>query len=271
MWAASCMKDQKAYLCVTMHYRYFIQLSFDGTRYNGWQVQDNASTVQGTLDDALTTILREPIGTTGAGRTDTGVHARLFYAHFDCTQTPDSLAMSSLVYKLNRILPLDMAVHSIFSVDNEVHARFSAISRTYNYIICTKKDPFYIDRAWLMERPMNLAAMQNAADILMKHDDFSAFSKSNTQTKTNLCKVTTARWHAENHLLLFEITADRFLRNMVRAIVGTLVEIGLGKITPTDFNDIIQSKNRSQAGYSAPACGLYLVDIQYPDAVIREP
>ncbi len=264
MWAASCMKDQKAYLCVTMHYRYFIQLSFDGTRYNGWQVQDNAPTVQGTLDDALTTLLREPIGTTGAGRTDTGVHARKFFAHFDSALNPESLNPHQLVYKLNRILPPDIGVQHVFPVNEQMHARFSAISRTYHYMICTEKDPFFYGKTWLMEQTLHLDQMQEAANLLPGKKDFAAFSKSHTQTKTTICQVSTAKWHLDEHLLLFEITADRFLRNMVRAITGTLIEVGLGKRSVEEFRQIILSKDRQQAGYSAPACGLYLVDVVYP-------
>ena len=243
--------------------RYFIKLSFDGTRYSGWQIQENAASVQETLDKALSNLLREPIRTVGAGRTDTGVHARKFYAHFDTTAILDDKHIPQTVYKLNRILPPDIAIQGIFPVNPDAHARFDAISRTYQYYMCTQKDPFYHGKAWLMEPKLDIPTMQQAADMLPEFDDFSSFAKSNTQTKTNLCKVFHARWTTQTHLLVFEIKADRFLRNMVRAITGTLVEIGLGKIDLHDFAGIIQARDRRKAGYSAPGYGLYLVDIEY--------
>lgn len=247
-----------------MEHRYFIQLSFDGTHYFGWQVQDHDPTVQETIDKALSTLLREEIHVVGAGRTDTGVHAKTFYAHFDTTIFLNNEQIAQTIYKLNRILPADIAIHNINAVSHNAHARFDAISRTYQYHIITKKDPFYQGKAWLVERKLAISAMQEAADLLMEYNDFSSFAKSNTQTKTNLCKVSKAQWTSQNHLLVFEITADRFLRNMVRAITGTLVEVGLGKRKAEDFRQVIESKDRQKAGYSVPACGLYLVDIQYP-------
>jgi tRNA pseudouridine38-40 synthase len=166
---------------------------------------------------------------------------------------------------LNRILPSDIAINKIEGVKPNIHARFSAISRTYHYYICTHKDPFQTGLSWLMERRLNLEAMQQAADLLLAYEDFKSFSKTNTQVKTFLCKISKARWEQHGHILQFEITADRFLRNMVRAIVGTLVEVGLGKISPDDFASIIESKDRSQAGYSAPGSGLFLTEVVYPD------
>lgn len=247
-----------------MLYRYFIWLSYDGTVYCGWQIQPGSPTVQQTLNNALSILLREELQTTGAGRTDAGVHATTFVAHFDTEKAPEELDLQQLVYKLNRILPSDIAIHRIEPVLPDVHARFSALSRTYHYSICTHKDPFQFGRAWMFDRKLNLEAMQQAADLLLGYEDFKSFSKTNTQVKTFLCKIRRTGWVEEDGMLQFEITADRFLRNMVRAIVGTLIEVGLGKITPNDFADIIESKDRSQAGYSAPACGLFLKDIQYP-------
>lgn len=244
--------------------RYFVWLSYDGSVYCGWQIQPGSPSVQQTLNNGLSVLLREDVQTTGCGRTDTGVHASNFAAHFDTALTAEDLNLPKLVYKLNRILPSDIAIDKIEAVQPDIHARFSAISRTYQYFICRHKDPFQYGRSWLMERRLNLEAMQQAADLLKAYEDFESFSKTNTQVKTFLCKISEAKWEQEGHMLRFEITADRYLRNMVRAIVGTLVEVGLGKISPDDFASIIESKDRSQAGYSAPACGLFLTRVVYP-------
>ncbi|MFO7998692.1 MAG: tRNA pseudouridine(38-40) synthase TruA [Bacteroidales bacterium] len=250
-----------------MLYRYFISLNFDGTAYRGWQVQPGAPTIQGEIERAMGLLLGEPTRLTGAGRTDTGVHARAFFAHFDTNYPPEELPAMNLVYKLNRILPPDIAIQAIYPVHENAHARFDAMRRTYIYQICTRKDPFYHGMAWLMEREINLDAMQQAADLLPAFNDFSSFSKSNTQVRTNLCTITQARWERQEHMIRFTITADRFLRNMVRAIVGTLVEIGLEKIRPGDLPGIIEARDRKQAGYSAPGCGLFLSRIEYPASI----
>ena len=247
-----------------MNHRYFLKLAFDGTRYNGWQVQKNAHSVQAEINTALSTILREPIQATGAGRTDTGVHARKFFAHFDSTTVMDQPACAQLVYKLNHLLPADIAINGLYPVHQDAHARFDAISRTYQYLICTQKDPFLNGKAWYMEKPLDMASMQLAANRLLTHRDFSSFAKANSQTKTSICEVKQAMWQAEGHVLKFVISADRFLRNMVRAITGTLVDVGQGKLGPEDFDQIIAAKDRRKAGYSAPGHGLYLIDIQYP-------
>ncbi len=248
-------------------HRYFIWMSYNGAGYCGWQIQPGSPSVQQTLNNALSILLREAVETTGAGRTDTGVHASKFAAHFDSALPAHDLNLSQLTYKLNRILPSDIAIERIEEVKPNAHARFSALSRTYHYFICTHKNPFQIGRSWLVERRLNLEAMQQAADLLKAYNDFESFSKTNTQVKTFICNIIDARWEQKGTLLRFEITADRFLRNMVRAIVGTLVEVGLGKISPEDFASITESKDRSQAGYSAPGCGLFLVDIKYPEAI----
>jgi tRNA pseudouridine38-40 synthase len=253
-----------------MLHRYFIWLSYKGTAYCGWQIQPGSPSVQQTLNNALTVLLREDVETTGAGRTDTGVHASTFVAHFDTAQTAEELNLKQLTYKLNRILPADIGIQRIEEVKPDIHARFSALSRTYHYFICTQKDPFQTGRSWLMERRLNLEAMQQAAHLLQAYEDFESFSKTNTQVKTFLCKVSKAQWEQEGHMLRFEITADRFLRNMVRAIVGTLVDVGLGKISADDFASIIESKDRNQAGYSAPGCGLFLINILYPPDYLLE-
>ncbi|MBS4013401.1 MAG: tRNA pseudouridine(38-40) synthase TruA [Bacteroidetes bacterium] len=255
---------------VILNHRYFIKLSYDGTNYHGWQKQPGDVTVQETLEEALNTILREDVNLTGAGRTDTGVHAREYFAHFDTKLSPEKIAKKNLVFKLNSILPKDIAIHEIFSVKNDAHARFDAISRTYHYQISTKKDPFLQGRAWINNRPLDIEKMQAATKLLFKHTDFTSFSKSNTQTKTNNCKIISAEWIKDEHLLIFKITADRFLRNMVRAIVGTLVDVGLGKISISDFDHIIKAKSRTKAGYSVPACGLFLEKIEYPADYINK-
>ena len=245
--------------------RYFLALSFEGTAYHGWQVQPNAVTVQSVLESALQMLLRQPVSLTGAGRTDTGVHARSYTAHFDYIANP--LDPQQLIYKLNSILPADIAVHSLNEVSSEAHARYSALWREYEYIICTQKDPFLINKSWRMERELNLDAMQQAASLLLEFQDFECFSKSNTQVNNYLCQIMEAHWRKEGHQLIFSIRANRFLRNMVRAIVGTLTDVGLGKITLNDLVKIIESKNRSKAGYSVPGCGLYFMGAAYPPEI----
>jgi tRNA pseudouridine38-40 synthase len=247
--------------------RYFIHLAYDGTAYHGWQIQPNGITVQQVLNDALSTILRQPLMAHGAGRTDTGVHARQFYAHFDPEQSFSSEECKQLVFSLNGILPEDIAVYEVFPVKPDSHARFSAISRTYEYIISQHKDPFLVNRAWFNTRQLDIDLMNLGAAILPEYDDFACFSKSNTQVNTYRCRITQAAWKKDGNLLKFTITADRFLRNMVRAIVGTLTELGLKKITLDDLIKIIESGDRKMAGFSVPAQGLYLTKIQYPDSI----
>lgn len=245
--------------------RYFIELVYDGTDFHGWQVQPNATTVQELLDDALTIVLREPIETTGCGRTDTGVHARDFYAHFDSQSLANGhQSLVKVVESVNAILPYTIAVKRIIPVHADAHARFDATSRSYEYHVHFNKDPFKINHSWQLRDKPDIALMNAAARIIMEHTDFSCFSKSNTQTYTNNCKITRAEWVYSEHCLVFHITADRFLRNMVRAIVGTLMLVGRKEIQPEDVRAIIESKNRSNAGTSVPACGLYLTEIKYP-------
>lgn len=248
--------------------RYFIELSYRGTRYHGWQIQQNAVTIQGELNRALSTLLRIPTGTIGAGRTDTGVHARYYVAHFDSTHT-DLDCTPGFLHSLNRILPFDIAVHRIFRVKNTANARFDATLRGYEYHMVLGKDPFMQDYAWLYHGKLDIISMQQATNKLFEYSDFTSFSRSGSDNKTNLCRIYRATWrsHCPN-LLIFAIEADRFLRNMVRAIVGTLVDVGRGKLTPDDFARIIEQKNRSKAGTSAPAQGLYLTRIVYPPSVL---
>lgn len=243
--------------------RYFIELAYNGTGYHGWQVQPNAVTVQELLDKALATILRQPVETLGCGRTDTGVHASEFFAHFDCQSTghgPWSIDLRSL----NALLPFDIAVKRIIPVKADAHARFDAILRSYQYRIHFHKDPFKQGFSWLLRDRPDIILMNKAAEIMMTYTDFGCFSKSNTQVKTNNCKINKAVWVAENDGIIFHISANRFLRNMVRAIVGTLLMVGRGEIQPEQIRDIIESKNRGNAGTSVPACGLYLTEVKYP-------
>jgi tRNA pseudouridine38-40 synthase len=250
---------------VSKKQRYFIELAYDGTDFHGWQVQPNATTVQELLNDALTIVLREPIETTGCGRTDTGVHARDFYAHFDSQSLViGHPSLAKALDSLNAILPPTIAVKRIICVYPEAHARFDATSRSYEYHVHFNKDPFKINHSWQLRDKPDIALMNAASRIIMGYTDFSCFSKSNTQTYTNNCKITRAEWVYSEHCLVFHITADRFLRNMVRAIVGTLMQVGRKEIEPEDVRGIIESKNRSNAGTSVPACGLYLTEIKYP-------
>ncbi|TNF42798.1 MAG: tRNA pseudouridine(38-40) synthase TruA [Bacteroidetes bacterium] len=241
--------------------RYAIQLSYKGTRYFGWQRQSNEISVQEVLEKALSTILREEISVVGAGRTDTGVHASYYIAHFDSeNEITDPF---QLAFKLNRFLPDDIAIQKIRKVNNDFHARFSAISRTYKYYISTGKNPFTTDTSFQYTVPLNVDLMNEAAGILLEYTDFTSFAKLHTDVKTNNCKIYQAEWEKPGDQLIFTIKADRFLRNMVRAIVGTLIEVGKGKISAEDFVQIIERKDRGEAGTSVPPQGLFLVDIEY--------
>jgi tRNA pseudouridine38-40 synthase len=251
-------------------YRYFIQLAYKGTAYHGWQIQENTpETVQQVLNEKLSVVLNEKIELTGCGRTDAGVHAKDFYAHFDCSKDDLAVNENKWLYKFNSVLPDDIVVYRLFSVSNEANSRFDATSRTYEYVITKIKNPFLIDAAYCNHAVFDVEKMNKAAALLFQYSDFSCFSKSNTQTFTNNCKISRAEWTQEKELLVFTITADRFLRNMVRAIVGTLLEVGTNKIRIEDFKQIIESKNRSNAGVSVPACGLFLTKVEYPGTIIR--
>ncbi len=242
--------------------RYFIQFSYDGRNYHGWQVQPNAHSVQAEINHALSTILRQEIITTGAGRTDAGVSAKMMWAHFDYTCEIDGVQLS---YKLNRFLPEDIAIQRIVLVADDAHARFDATARTYHYFIYQDKNPFYRDFATRFNGPIDFDLMNKAASLLLNVIDFTSFSKVHTDTKTNNCRVQIAEWkQVDEDLWRFEITADRFLRNMVRAIVGTLIEVGRGRMTLSQFEEVIARKDRCAAADSVPGNALFLVDIQYP-------
>lgn len=251
--------------------RYFIQLSYDGTGYHGWQVQPNGVSVQEVLQKALSTLLRQPTEVTGAGRTDAGVHASMMVAHFDwpaahegegCEEMP--LDCTQLTYKLNRLLPPDVAVQTVRPVGPEMHARFSATRRTYHYYIHTRKAPFLRGYSWQVNVPLDFALMNEAAQVLLEYSDFTSFSKTGTDVKTNICQLTEARWEQlKPGEWRFTVSANRFLRNMVRAIVGTLVEVGRHRMTISQMRHAIEAKDRQRAGESVPGHALYLTNIEY--------
>lgn len=247
-------------------FRYFIYLSFDGTNYHGWQIQPNGASVQETLMKALSTFLRREIEVVGAGRTDAGVHARLMVAHFDFDTELDGEVVTD---KLNRLLPPDIAVYGVRRVKPEAHARFDATSRTYKYYIHTRKDPFRRGYSWRIFQPLDFERMNEAAQTLFDYTDFTSFSKLHTDVKTNNCRIYKAGWEREGDVWVFTIQADRFLRNMVRAIVGTLLEVGRGKLTVDGFRQVIEAKDRGRAGTSAPGHALYLVDVTYPEELFQ--
>lgn len=242
--------------------RYFIRLQYKGTAYHGWQIQPNAPSVQQTLQEAFQRLIKEPVELVGCGRTDTGVHARDFYAHLDLTEPISDCA--ALLRKLESMRLQGILVKEIFPVADTLHARFTATSRTYEYWIMPRRDPFLEGLAYHVFGQLNLEAMNEAASLLLGKQDFEAFSKTHTQVMTNNCEVKQASWEMKDEKLVFTITADRFLRNMVRAIVGTLLEVGHGKIEPAEISRILASGSRSEAGSSVPACGLYLTRIEYP-------
>jgi tRNA pseudouridine38-40 synthase len=240
--------------------RYFIELSYNGKNYHGWQIQPDVISVQEKLNKAVSIIFQEKIEVVGAGRTDTGVHASQMFAHFDIEKT----LKGDIPHKLNSLLPMDIVVYKVFAVDDEKHARFGALSRSYEYKIWMGRNPFLLDFSWqIHSQDLNLDLMNDAAKLLLEYTDFQTFSKVKTDVYTYNCDVTEAVWKQNGKELVFYITANRFLRNMVRAIVGTLVDVGLEKISKEDFRKIIESKNRSNAGLSVPAKGLFLTNIKY--------
>ena len=243
--------------------RFFIELSYNGKAYHGWQNQPDAISVQEVLEKALSLLIKERISVVGAGRTDAGVHASQMFAHFDT----DVDIPENFIFKLNSFLPKDIAIISIFRVTNEAHARFDALSRTYHYRLSNQKNVFSYDYAYAFQKRLDVKLMNEACDILLQYSDFQSFSKVNTDVKTYTCKLMKAHWTVEKSELVFEIQADRFLRNMVRAIVGTLINIGLGKVELDHLHTIIKSKSRSEAGFSVPAHGLYLSKIDYPEHI----
>ena len=247
--------------------RYFINLSYNGTNYHGWQAQKNAISIQKVLTDALCMMLREEVSLTGCGRTDAGVHAREYYAHMDLVKELGRTQAGKLVFKLNSFLGKDISLREIFSVRPDAHARFSATLRTYKYYITLVKDPFLVDRSYYHFGPIDIDLMNRGAELIMKYSDFTSFSKVDSDTKTKICRISEAQWERSGDLLVFTISADRFLRNLVRAIVGTLLDLGTGKMLLRDLKLVIEAKNRSDAGDSVAACGLFLEQVVYPEDI----
>jgi tRNA pseudouridine38-40 synthase len=257
------------YICIrtkiAFQLRYFLEIAYKGTGYHGWQLQPNAVTVQECVNKAISIILRTSINIVGAGRTDTGVHAAQIFAHFEIDEC---LNIEKTMYKVNSILPNDIVVLNIFNVNNEAHARFTATSRSYEYRIYLGRNPFKFETTWqLINKELNITKMNEAAEILLTYTNFKCFSRSNTDVKTYNCDITEAIWKQDGKSLVFHITADRFLRNMVRAIVGTLLEVGEGKTSIKEFKQIIESENRCNAGPSAPPQGLFLTKVTYPKTI----
>ena len=246
--------------------RYFIEIAYNGSNYFGWQRQPEQISVQQVLEETLSTLLREEIKITGAGRTDTGVHAKQLFAHFDCGEIENT---ERFIYRMNSFLPTDIAVKNIFKVNAEAHARFDAVQREYEYIISLEKDPFSQNLAFQINNKPNVEIMNRASETLLHHNDFQCFSRSKTDVKTYNCTIVKAHWEAKNNSLIFTIAADRFLRNMVRAIVGTLLDVGYDKTSLEDFTQILKSKSRQEAGASAPAHGLYLTKVVYPEQIFE--
>ncbi len=244
--------------------RYFLDISYKGTRFHGWQIQENALTVQEVLETALSTYFRVPVSVMGSGRTDTGVHASMQVCHFDINQ---EIEKEKFIRSINGILPKDISINSIRKVHADAHARFSAKSRSYVYRMVLQKNPFLEDFVWRHYFNPDIDLMNKAAKLLLTHNDFECFSKVHTAVKHFRCEIKSAHWEQKDGELQFHITANRFLRGMVRAIVGTLVDIGLGKMKPEELNDIIESRNRKKAGKSAPACGLFLSHIAYSEDI----
>lgn len=242
--------------------RCFVKLAYNGANFHGWQSQPNADSVQERIENALTTVLRQDVKITGAGRTDAGVNAAVMYAHFDVSEAIADTGL--LVARLNSILGKDIAIYKVFPVHEDAHARFDAMARTYKYFVHTEKSPFLYPFSWKATCPLDFDLMNEAAEKLYDFTDFTSFSKLHTDVKTNNCKITYAHWEREGGQWVFTITADRFLRNMVRAIVGTLVDVGRGKISVKEFCEIIEKKNRCSAGTSMPGNALFLWNVEYP-------
>lgn len=242
--------------------RYFLKLGYRGAPFHGWQIQPNATSVQEEVEVALSTVLRVPTSIVGAGRTDTGVNARIMYAHFDFDgELPDK---GKMLVSLNRLVGRDIAIYDIIPVPDDAHARFDAIERTYRYFVSFKKTPFFYPLSWHCPHRLDIDKMNEAAKLLLETDDFTSFAKLHSDAKTNICNVSKAEWKMEDeNMAVFTITADRFLRNMVRAVVGTLVEVGRGRMSLDEFRKVIKRKDRGAAGQSMPGEALFLWDVKY--------
>lgn len=245
--------------------RFFIHLAYHGGNFCGWQTQPGLPTVQQTLEGALSTLLRQPIAVVGCGRTDTGVHASDFYAHFDLNEPNASMALNDLVFKLNNFLPPDIAIFDIFPVADNAHARFDATARTYQYHVSDRRLPFRQGQYCRIFFRPDLDKMNEAARVLMEYDDFTSFAKLHTQVKTNICHLSEAHWDVVGEEWVFTIRSNRFLRNMVRSVTGTLLDVGRGKLSIEGLREVVEKKNRCAAGVSMPACGLFLTKVEYPN------
>ncbi len=249
--------------------RFFVQLTYDGTNYHGWQIQPNALSVQEVIEENLSKLIGVKTAVVGCGRTDTGVHASDYYLHFDCEVL--KYTEDEMCFKLNNMLPQDISIKKVFEVTPNAHARFDATKREYRYFIHQAKNPFVNPYSWFISREININSMQEAGSLLLKHKDFTSFSKLHTDNKTNICTIFTFEiTQKPNAVIEIKISANRFLRNMVRSIVGTLVDVGLGKTTKDEFENIILSKNRTKAGVSAPAKALFLHQINYPSSIHQD-
>lgn len=244
-----------------MH-RYFVHLAYKGTSFHGWQIQPNAPSVQEELNKVFSVLLKNPIETTGCGRTDTGVHASSFVAHFDCINEVED--PGKLVFQANALLPLSIRVYQILKMPDEAHSRFDAIRRSYSYYISRYPNPFNTDFTWFNNRPVDLALMNEAASRCKQHQDFTCFSKSGGQQQTNNCTIYQCEWKTNEKILQFDVSANRFLRNMVRAMVGTMIDVGTGKMSLDTFTEILNKGSRSDAGQSVPPQGLFLEEVVYP-------
>ncbi|MEQ8924990.1 MAG: tRNA pseudouridine(38-40) synthase TruA [Fulvivirga sp.] len=246
--------------------RYFFEIAYNGTTFHGWQRQKNAKSVQQEVEEALSKVLQSEVSITGSGRTDTGVHCLQQFFHLES----DEALTEKLSFTLNKMLGPDIAINNMFQVIEEGHARFSALSRKYEYRITTKKDPFQKDFKYFLNRPLNIQTMNDAAALLIGKQDFESFSKVKTEVNNFFCDITEAEWKVNGTDLVFHIRANRFLRGMVRAIVGTLLDVGFGKIAPEEVKNIIIAKNRKQAGSAAPAHGLFLTEVTYPPEIVKK-
>tara|TARA_X000000368_G_scaffold415736_1_gene408103 strand:+ start:746 stop:1513 length:768 start_codon:yes stop_codon:yes gene_type:complete len=253
---------------MTGYSRYFIEISYNGEQYSGWQKQLNSNSIQETLEQVISNLLSQETSIIGAGRTDAGVHAIKMFAHFDAKISGEKFIQ--LKHLMNNYLPNDIVVKNLYDVIPEAHARFDAISRTYEYKISTQKDSFDFPFSFYVKENLNIDLMNEAAKMLLEFKDFKSFSKSNTDVKTFFCKIISAKWSLKKDKCIFIIKSDRFLRNMVRAIVGSLIEIGTAKREINDFKDLIESRDRKNAGFSVPAKGLFLTDIDYPKKIFKQ-
>ena len=247
--------------------RYFIQLAYKGTAYAGFQVQENANSIQAEVERALAVFFKQTILLTGSSRTDAGVHALENYFHFDSDTFPDAARLNRIIYNLNAILPRDIVIKRISRVPEDAHCRFSALKREYRYQVYREKDPFLADRAYFFPYPLALDQMQAAAALLQEYRDFSSFSKRNTQVRTFECSIYRSEWYAEGACLLYHVEANRFLRGMVRGLVGTMLRVGTGKLSLDAFRQVIESRDCTRADFSVPPQGLFLVKVHYPEGL----